>query len=75
MYCITFANISYISNTTDGIKEGRRIPEGQSNLYIESTLTPPWLKMKKTNRKGRKFGTIKMFYPAANVCTCPKSGI
>ena len=26
-------------------------------------------------RKCRKFGTIKTFDPAANVCTCPKSGI
>ena len=25
--------------------------------------------------KGRRFGSIKTFNPAANVCTCPKSGI
>ena len=27
------------------------------------------------SEKGRRFGIIKTFNPAANVCTCPKSGI
>ena len=33
------------------LKEGRKIPEGQSNSQIENKLTTPWLKMKKTNRQ------------------------
>ena len=32
-------------------KEGRKIPEGQSNSLIENKLTTPWLKMKQTNRQ------------------------
>ena len=27
------------------------------------------------SEKGKRFGTIQTFNPAANVCTCPKSGI
>ena len=33
------------------IKEGRKIPEGQSNSQIENKLTTPWLKNKKINRQ------------------------
>ena len=33
------------------LKEGRKIPEGQSNSEIENKLTTPWLKMKLTNRQ------------------------
>ena len=33
------------------LKEGRRIPEGQSNSLIEKKLTTPWLKNKKANRQ------------------------
>ena len=29
------------------LKEGLKIPEGQSNSLIENKLTTPWLKMKK----------------------------
>ena len=29
------------------LKEGQKIPEGQSNSYMDNKLTTPWLKNKK----------------------------
>ena len=33
------------------MKEGQKIPEGQSNSKIENKLTTPWLKNKKKEKK------------------------
>ena len=33
------------------LKKCRKIPKGQSNSKIETKLTTPWLKKKKTNRQ------------------------
>ena len=38
-------------NKIKAIKEGQKIPEGQSNSLIENKLTTPWLKIKRQTDK------------------------
>ena len=40
-----------VINFIYSLKEGRKIPEGQSNSLTENKLTTPWLKTKRTNRQ------------------------
>ena len=51
LLCMHHNTWTKMLKTVFSLKEGRKIPEEQSNSKFENKHTTPWLKIQKTNRQ------------------------